>query len=145
MKTLLLLLMPVFAVSQCKTVNPVFSLSTGYQNGFTMSIEGGFWQVKKPFQATIGVMAYNIEKAHIINGKTEIYKEPVADPFVRVGVKLANKGPMIIVISGFASWRNVVGLTSRLLYQIGPVTLAGIEIGATNRGFLAKTGIIFTF
>lgn len=143
MKILLLLLMPVFSIAQCKNTNATYSLSSGYQNGFTISIEGGFWQVHKPFQASAGFMAYNVEKSEMVNGKTEIYKEPIIDPFVRAGMKLANKGPLIIVISGFASWRGVVGLTCRSFYQIGPKTLAGIQIGESNKGVIAKADFVF--
>lgn len=145
MKFLLFLLLPAFGYAQCKTINAVYSLSTGYQNGFTISMEGGFWQVTRPFQASIGVMAYNVEKAGTLNGKTEIYKEPTWDPFLRVGMKLTKESPVIIVASGFASWRGVVGLTCRSFYQIGPKTLAGIQFGESNKGVIAKTDFVFSF
>ena len=145
MKILILLLFPVFSIAQCKTINPVYSLSTGYQNGFTISIEGGFWQVNKPFQASAGFMAYNVEKSETVNGKDEVYKEPIIDPFLRVGMKLMNKDPMVIVISGFASWRGVVGVTCRSLYQIGPKTLAGVQFGESNKGIIAKADFVFAF
>ena len=137
--------MPVFGIAQCKTINAIYSLSSGYQNGFTISVEGGFWQVDKPFQASAGFMAYNVEKSETVNGKTEIYKEPIIDPFIRAGMKLMSKDKIVIVTSGFASLRGVVGLTGRFFYQIGPKTLAGIQLGESNKGIIAKADFVFAF
>lgn len=135
--------MPVFGLAQCKTINAVYSLSSGYQSGFTISAEAGFWQVKKPFQASIGVMAYEIERYQMVNGKSEAYKELVGDPFIRAGMKLNNKSKAIFVISGFASLRGVIGLTCRSFYQIGPTVLAGIQFGQSNKGLIAKSDFVF--
>lgn len=145
MKLLILLLLPTFLTAQCKETFPIISISAGYQNGPTASIEAGFWQVKKSFQASAGVMAYNVEKSITQFGKTETYKDPIADPFVRVGLKLNTTDQFIWVVSGIASWRGVIGISGRTFYQIGPVTLAGLELGETNKGIVAKGSLLFTF
>lgn len=143
-KTVLLLLIPILGIAQCKTTNIIYSISSGYQNGFAISAEAGFWQVKKSFQASIGVMAYDVEMAKTVDGKIELYKQMVADPFIRAGMKLMNKSSMIIVISGFASVRGVVGITCRSFYQIGPSTLAGIQLGQSNKGPIIKADFVFS-
>ena len=60
-------------------------------------------------------------------------------------MKLSNKARLITVISGFASLRGVIGLTGRFFYQIGPTTLAGIQLGESNRGVIAKADFVFAF
>lgn len=113
-----------------RSFSPTGSVWAGVNKlGFNVGMEFGVWGVDQPFGGTLGFVISNDYVESIIDGKTQMKKEPTLDLILRLTAKVAQNeaGTVFHMVTGYGTINGDFGGSYRLYRAIGDYVLVGLE------------------